>query len=126
MTPNGVSINGEGIHPDVEVFLDDALYLTALSLEDDEKYQYDVVAEEVVSMQKILKFLGYTIKRVDGYFDKVTVSSLKEFQEDNALEVTGVLDDDTANALNRAVLVKWNTQKDEVDTQLKAAIALFK
>ena len=77
-------------------------------------------------MQKILKFLGYTMKRVDGYFDKVTVSSLKEFQADNALEVTGVLDDDTANALNRAVLVKWNTQKDEVDTQLKAAIALFK
>jgi carboxyl-terminal processing protease len=66
------------------------------------------------------------MKRVDGYFDKVTVSSLKEFQVDNALEVTGVLDDDTANALNRAVLVKWNTQKDEVDTQLKAAIALFK
>ena len=66
------------------------------------------------------------MKRVDGYFDKVTVSSLKEFQADNALEVTGVLDDDTANALNRAVLVKWNTQKDEVDTQLKAAIALFK
>ncbi len=126
LTPNGVSINGEGIHPDVEVFLDDALYLTALSLEDDEEYQYDVVAEEVVSMQKILKFLGYTMKRVDGYFDKVTVSSLKEFQADNALEVTGVLDDDTANALNRAVLVKWNTQKDEVDTQLKAAIALFK
>ena len=66
------------------------------------------------------------MKRVDGYFDKVTVSSLKEFQADNALGVTGVLDDDTANALNRAVLVKWNTQKDEVDTQLKAAIALFK
>ena len=45
---------------------DDALYLTAISLEDDETYQYDVVAEEVSSMQKILKENKYTLIRIKG------------------------------------------------------------
>ena len=125
LTPNGNSIQGEGIHPDVEVYLDEALYLSALSFEDGENYQYDCVANDVASMQKILKFLGYDIQRTDGYFDKHTVSCVKAFQEDVGVTVNGILNEDTANALNREILVEWNNNRDACDTQLQAAIALF-
>ena len=126
LTPNGESINDVGITPDIEVYLDDALYLTTFVFEENESYAYDVVSSEVVNMQKILKFLGYPMKRIDGYFDQVSEKSLMQFQKEYGLEQTGVLDNTTASALNRAVLVKWNTEKMAVDSQLQAAIALYK
>ena len=125
LTPFGASINGVGIKPDVEVRLDEALYLHSFVFEENEEYAYDVVDEHVKSMQKMLRFLGYTTSRVDGYFDKVTVESVKKFQRDKGLKVTGTLNEETAKAFNSAVLVKWNTERDTVDTQLQAAIALF-
>ena len=126
LTPYGASINGVGIKPDVEVFLDDALYLKTFNFDEDESYAYDVVSNEVVNMQKILKFLGYPMKRTDGYFDKISENSLMQFQKEYGISQTGILDDTTANELNRAVLVKWNTEKMAVDSQLQAAIALYK
>ena len=126
LSPNGASINGVGVTPDIEVYLDDALYLKTFVFKENESYAYDVVSNVVANMQKILKFMGYPMKRTDGYFDGLSEKSLMQFQKEYGLEETGVLDNTTASALNRAVLVKWNTEKLALDSQLQAAIALYK
>lgn len=125
LTPNGESINGVGVTPDYEVRLDDALYLPYFAFEEDEVYHYDTVNEQVAAMQKILRFLDYPMKRVDGYFDQQTYHQLKEFQKDHGIEATGDLDYKTSNTLNQAVILNWSSNRMKYDVQLKKALEVL-
>ncbi|MBR1610623.1 MAG: peptidoglycan-binding protein, partial [Methanobrevibacter sp.] len=59
----------------------------------------------VKKIQRALKSNGYYLKadgktlKVDGKYDKYTISAVKEFQKDNALKVTGKVDEKTAKKL---------------------------
>ncbi len=122
LSGEGVSVTGEGITPDYEVHLHDALNLSYLTLEDDESYGYDSVSDKVASMQLILDFLGYEVDRQDGYFDESTLEALEQFQRDMGIEVTGVLDGTTAGYLNTKMSYEWAINKDLYDTQMQKAL----
>ncbi len=57
--------------------------------------------DDVKLLQKVLQFLGFLSKDtlVTGYFGKATKTALKNFQSDNGLSPTGILNDDTKIAL---------------------------
>ncbi len=66
--------------------------------------------DQVKEAQKALKQLGYDIGTfgkgidgVDGKFGKMTESAIKAFQTTNGLKATGIVDDKTIAALDKAV-----------------------
>lgn len=121
----GVFVQGDGIKPDYEVWLPDALYLSTAPLETD-AYQYDQVGAGVSDAQLMLEFLGYDVDRTDGYFSQDTVNKLKQFQHDNNLEETGILSKDDFVALQSALQFKWSTDRDSYDTQLHKALEVVR
>lgn len=64
--------------------------------------QKDSRGPEVLQVQKQLKSLGYTIKKLDGIFDNTTYRAVLAFQRDNKIKITGVVDAKTYNALQVA------------------------
>ena len=60
--------------------------------------------KDVEEVQKALKALGYDLGEfgADGKYGKVTEEAIKAFQKANDLEITGVVDDATLNALKEA------------------------
>lgn len=123
-SPNGVSINNEGVKPDVEVLLDPILYETASSMQEDEKYELDSVSNYVKIAQEGLKFLNYNIDREDGYFNETLANSLKQYKEDNNFDSDSVLDYKTFNSIISSVIREYNINQEK-DYQLMKAIELI-
>ena len=123
---NGVYIGGTGIAPDYEVKLHDVLYMNYLNIDEGAFYHYDTVSDKVAQMQLMLDFLGYGVDRVDGYFSQMTKEALVSFQKDRKLEVSGVLDEASASALNSAVARSWQLETEKYDTQMNFALDLIK
>ncbi|MEJ2608184.1 MAG: peptidoglycan-binding domain-containing protein, partial [Anaerolineales bacterium] len=59
--------------------------------------------DDVTALQKELKKLGYKISDKSGYFGKSTRLAVLEFQRQNKLKPTGVVDKRTASALTKAL-----------------------
>lgn len=55
--------------------------------------------DAVVELQNKLNELGYSVGTVDGDFGGKTEKAIKQFQKDKGLKETGVLDEETYNAL---------------------------
>lgn len=125
-SPSDVDISGEGIAPDYEVYLHEALYESYLVLTDQEVIKYDSVDTRTVTIQKMLDFLGYKVDRKDGYYSAATQNAIKKFQASLGIEVTGNVDVTTANALNSKVVSEWSLNTDKYDTQLAKAIEILK
>ena len=91
-SPNGVSIHGTGVVPDVEVRMPDIYYEYYYNLEEDETYEYDSVGSAVGTAEKALAYLDYAVDRTDGYFDQNFADALKAFKTVNGLDADSVLD----------------------------------
>lgn len=92
LTPNGTSINGKGLTPDIEVNNIDVSNISTDEIKN--PLQYDQVGTGVISMQKMLSILGYTVDRTDGYFSNQSKEALQQFEKDNHLEVNGIYSND--------------------------------
>ena len=123
---SGKFVQGNGIDPDHEVKLHDALYLSYVTLDDDEVYAFDSVSPRVAEAQLILDFLGYGTDRTDGYFSQKTQTAIEQFQKDNGIKVSGNLDKDTYTRLDSVLVFKWATDKATYDTQMNKALELAK
>lgn len=123
-SPNGTSINKEGVKPDYEVFLDDILNQNVYSLDETKVYEYDSVSQFVMVSQMGLKYLGYEVDRTDGYFDESFLKALKEYKLNNDLEVNEVLDTNTYDAIISSVIREYNTNIKK-DLQLQKAIEVL-
>ena len=121
----GVYVQGNGIMPDYEVRLPEALYLSTAPLEV-EKYEYDQVGAGIAEAQLTLDFLGYEVDRTDGYFSEMTVKALKQFQHDVGLEETGILTKDDFVSLQSTLSFKWSVDRDTYDTQLHKALEVVR
>jgi peptidoglycan hydrolase-like protein with peptidoglycan-binding domain len=55
--------------------------------------------QEVQDIQRALEANGYDPGRMDGFMDNDTRAAIREFQKDNALVVTGSIDEKTAYLL---------------------------
>lgn len=124
VSPSGIWVNHTGIAPDEEVRLDNVLYETFLSIDDDEDFQTDTVSEYTRLAQMCLNFLGYDIDRMDGYLSGETSARLLEFQEDSGLEITGTLNAVTYRSLLSKVVLAWNSDR-KYDTQLQKVLEAF-
>ena len=102
-SPNGTSINGVGITPDVEIENHKALSFTGVNF-DGESYEYDSVSTYTNIVQYALDYLGYDIERFDGYFDYSTRDALIEFKEEYGLE-SGLESDGLESTLDRDTYV---------------------
>ncbi len=68
----------------------------------------------------MLQGLGLNPERTDGYYSDKTAQAVKTFQRSNGLPVTGEVDKETANKLEKAILAAIRDPKN--DLQLKAAV----
>ena len=123
-SPKGTSINNEGVKPDYEVKMPSVYYEYYTIMDEDEKYEYDSVSSYVRISQISLDYLDYELERQDGYFDKSFEEALKKFQADNNLEVNGVLDEVTYNAIISKTRFEL-TSNDDKDTQLAKAVEVL-
>lgn len=118
LTPDGNWIHEKGIDPTQEVKLPD--YATLTIIDTRETIQEGAVSNSVLTIEKILEGLGYSVT-ADGYYDSGTTSAVRTFQEREGLAVTGSVDADTATRLMQRVreLIAAN------DTQYQAAVQHF-
>lgn len=119
MLPDGTWINETGITPDTEVRQPD--YFGATQLPRDTVLQFDQAGQPVANLQVILDGVGFPADRRDGYFSQATKNALEAFQGQENLQVTGVVDAETAQRLEEALFDRL--QHKENDAQLTAALA---
>lgn len=125
LTPSGEKIHGVGIKPDVEIALHDILTHGFAEFEEDKTYSYDTVGIPVQVVQSSLDFLGYDIKRFDGYFDEATEVAMKSFEKDLKMKESGVITLEVYEAIMSKVIREWTANKNTYDVQLHKAIEIL-
>ncbi len=116
LTPNGTWIHEKGIVPDAAVALPEYADLTYINPE--VKLKRETLSDDVKTAEQMLQALGYNPGKADGYFDESTEKAVKQFQEANKLEETGVLTGASTTKLMEELRLKLETN----DPQLKRAI----
>lgn len=91
MLPDGSSINGVGLTPDIKVDNNSLSNVELSTIEN--PLGVDSVSTSVKSMQIMLGILGYPCDRQDGYFSTQTFQMLQQFETDCGLPVDGQLDE---------------------------------
>lgn len=118
LTPSQEWINETGVQPDILVSQPD--YFKAAPIMTDPVLQKDMNNSQVENLQIILKGIGYDPGRTDGYFSAETEQAVKAFQEDNDLNVSGKVDEETAIKLQDTLVeVIRDPQRDR---QLQEAV----
>jgi carboxyl-terminal processing protease len=121
LTPNGNWIHKKGITPDIPV--EQPAYFKAAPLTKKTTLKADTNSDDVKNMQLMLAGVGFEPDRKDGYFSEKTVLAVKAFQRTNGLPMTGEVDTETANKLEKAILAQIRDPKN--DQQLKKAIQVL-
>ena len=62
---------------------------------------------DVLLLQTKLQAVGYSISSVDGVYGAETERAVAEFQRDNKIRITGIVNNATWRALQKAKKVKW-------------------
>lgn len=116
LTADGDWVTEESIQPDIEVEMPE--YQNFLIINPEENYQEGDTSEEIENINGILDALGYDIGVIDNSFDADTQSAVESFQEENDLDVDGIVTGPTARALIEALRELIN----ENDTQYDRAV----
>lgn len=74
---------------------------------------------DVLLLQKKLQAVGYNISSVDGVFGAETEQAVAEFQRDNKIRITGIVNNATWRALQKAKKVKWGADVPPPAPQLE-------
>ncbi|ALS78581.1 S41 family peptidase [Planococcus kocurii] len=115
LTPDGNWIHEKGIEPDVEVaypaYASLPLLDTSLELKD------GTISEQVKTAEQMLEALGFKVGKVDGVFEEQMQEAVETFQEENELEVTGILTGESTFAVMDALREKIEND----DPQLQKA-----
>lgn len=122
-TPSGGRIQDSGIVPDLIVEPED--YASAVPyLAWWRPIRHMRVGLDVLALEEVLVYLGELQGGADGVYGIDAVNAVRRVQARAGLPVTGVVDEDTAVALNEAALAK--AQADYRDVQLDRAVELLK
>lgn len=104
LTPKGNWINEKGVKPTIEVPYPS---YASLSYVDPHAELAEGMRDKMVeSAEGMLDALGYNTGKVDNLFDNDTEEAVKDFQNDQQLEETGILTGDTTYALMDAIREK--------------------
>lgn len=98
-SPNGTSVHGTGIVPDVEVRMAPIYYRMYNAMSEDETYEQDCVSDTVSLVQEALEYLDYPIARTDGYFDQNLADCLRDYKISKGMNADSVLDAKTFEAV---------------------------
>ncbi|RFU63924.1 S41 family peptidase [Peribacillus glennii] len=118
LTPDGNWIHKKGIQPTIDVQQPD--YFTSHPLQVERVFKRDMNNPQIKYAQEMLKGIGFEPGRDDGYYDEKTEIAIKAFQQHQKLKVTGELDKETAEKLEKAIIQK--VQDEANDVQLKTAL----
>lgn len=119
LLPDGTSVQGKGLAPDVSI--DQPDYASAKPLPRDRKLSLDDNGEDVRNLQLMLAGVGCPADRKDGYFSEGTEAAVKKFQQGMKLPETGIVDDATADKLESALYevltnpdndLQWETARE--------------
>lgn len=122
LTSDGNDINEVGVEPTIEVEQPDFYYASPLDV--DEDLTYDMSNDHIKNAQIMLAGLGeFDPGRTDGYFDEETEESVRGFQEQEGIDVTGEINEKTADRLQEKVIEA--IQSKDFDLQLERAIELL-
>lgn len=117
LTPNGNWIHKKGIEPDIPVQQPD--YFKVAPLTKKTTLKPDTTSDDVKNMQIMLKGLGLPVDRTDGYYSDRTAAAVRMYQKSANLPVTGEVDTDTANKIEKDIVAQIRDPKN--DLQLQAA-----
>lgn len=120
LTPDENWIHEKGVEPDYKVSLPE--YSTLTIVNPDEVFELSSSSTQIKSAQSMLKALGYDPGREDGYYDENTEKAVKDFQEAEELEQTGVLTGETSLRL----MERLRELIIENDTQIEKAVEVLK
>ncbi len=120
LTPNEISIDGDGIHPDITVEnmkekIDTSILET---LESTRKPTIGDAGSDVLAAEQRLQLLGYDVGEPDETFDEKTLQAVKLFQAEQELYAYGVLDFTTQRKLDETV----KELEVIIDKQLEKAV----
>ncbi|MHA6252336.1 S41 family peptidase [Oceanobacillus sp. CAU 1775] len=118
LSPNGEWIDDVGVEPTIEV--DQPEYYYANPITSEEPMGLDDTSQMIANVQLMLDGLGYDPGRQDGYFDVQTERAVESFQADNDLDVTGIVDNQTAGMIDTKVIERIRSGED--DLQLEEAL----
>lgn len=118
-TPEDITINRDGVKPEVESINNG---LSSYELYDKELKLYDY-GIEVLSIQKILKYLGYYTGEEHSFIDEKMVEEIKLFQESapdsENLNVNGKIDNKTIRYLAKLI---YDDKVSYLDNELDQAL----
>lgn len=124
LTSKGKAIHNVGIMPDIEVQLDPALSTPLPEMKDDEFIAVNTVTPIAKSAQTYLKFLGYNVDRSDEYFSPQSQQALMAYQKNMGLTPDGKLTKRVVTSLLSSTSLKWSSQKEKLDVQMKKALEI--
>lgn len=107
LTPKGHWINKKGVTPTVKADYPSYAYLSGFDTS--KTYQLGQSSRTIISIQKILKALGYSVDQTNGVYDESTQAAVAQFQtaqsndDSGALSATGTVDPATGEALIEAL-----------------------
>lgn len=119
LTPEDNWVNESGVTPDVPAALPD--YATLTLIDTSQTYQEGDSSDAIQNIEAILVALGYQESDADASFAQDTTQAVINFQAENELAQTGVVDQDTAIAMITAM----QTLIQENDTQLEKAVEVL-
>lgn len=121
-TPKGRMIDGTGLMPDIQAEdpeLVSDIYINSIQkLTKTTRPSLNTQGIDVYNAEKLLKVMGYVIEDLDTTLDAQTVKAIKAYQKTSGLDINGVLDSKTQDALNNS-LMKLITKYDK---QYNAAV----
>ncbi|PAE09292.1 peptidase S41 [Terribacillus saccharophilus] len=125
LTPNGDWIHEKGIKPTVEVNQPEYFYSSPIQLDENEKLTFNDNNDKIKNLQIMLDGLGYDPSRKDGYFNEKTETAVKQFQQDNDLQGTGEVDQETADLLQTKIIeqVRDGKHDNQMDKALQELFA---
>ena len=125
-TPNRKNINNKGFEPDVKVDAEQASSVTYEKMKKKDVIEADTVSVNAKALQVYLQYLGYEVDRTDEYFSQTSSEALKQFQEDQGLEVSGNCDYQTFKRLTTCVNAKLQGNELSEDPQILKAVEVLK
>ncbi|MBO0992191.1 S41 family peptidase [Bacillus sp. SD088] len=116
LTPDGNWIHGKGVEPTIEV--QQPAYFNVHAIEYKEPFKINMNDENIKFAQEMLKGLGFSPGRIDGYFDEQTEKAVRAFQSVEELPVTGEIDDQTVAKLEGKIASFIKDEKNDIQLQV--------
>jgi len=116
LTPKETWIHGKGVEPNIKVEQNELFkeHIRVVAAE----YKDGDFNDDVAYGQRLLKGLGYTIAREDGYFDKSTGLAVKEFRTDAKIDKKSKMDGKFFSAMKKQVETYRADQENDKQLQM--------